>query len=319
MDALQLRHFQARGLLKDLVCSENALVLQHRALPPLMIDPQMQASAWVKAMGAAMRTSTLRNVGKHEGKLESDKETDDAIAAFLAADTRAAPQSEAEEVLQVVQLSDRRAARRVEAALTSGSVLFVEDLSADDLLHPTDSLLAPLIRRETFRSLEGEQMVTLVHDRPERTAGGANRSPVAVAWHPDFELLMATKLTAPLIRADLACRVAVLNFTVTEAGLQDRFLAMLVTNERPDLAASTRALELANLRARSELRTLQGRILLQLQASSAEVLEDDSLVESMGKNRETAALLGTKLYEEVGLPLWHALAWRCFSSGARMR
>ena len=55
--------------------------------------------------------------------------------------------------------------------------------------------------------------------------------------HPDFTLFMHTKLSNPHYPPEIQAECTLINFTVTEAGLEDQLLSLVVKMERPDLAA----------------------------------------------------------------------------------
>jgi dynein heavy chain len=52
-----------------------------------------------------------------------------------------------------------------------------------------------------------------------------------------FNLFMHTKLSNPHYPPEIQAECALINFTVTEAGLEDQLLSLVVKKERPDLAA----------------------------------------------------------------------------------
>jgi dynein heavy chain len=54
---------------------------------------------------------------------------------------------------------------------------------------------------------------------------------------PDFMLFLHTKLQNPHYPPEIQAECTLINFTVTEAGLEDQLLSIVVQKERPDLAA----------------------------------------------------------------------------------
>ncbi len=56
-------------------------------------------------------------------------------------------------------------------------------------------------------------------------------------FHKDFRLYLHTKLSNPHFPPEVQAETALINFTVTEAGLEDQLLSMVVQKERPDLAS----------------------------------------------------------------------------------
>jgi len=54
--------------------------------------------------------------------------------------------------------------------------------------------------------------------------------------HPNFKLFLQTKLSNPHYPPEVQAEVTLVNFTVTEDGLGDQLLYLIVKRERPDLA-----------------------------------------------------------------------------------
>lgn len=57
-----------------------------------------------------------------------------------------------------------------------------------------------------------------------------------VVLSKDFRLFLQTKLSNPHYPPEIQAETAMINFTVTEVGLADQLLALVVERERPDLA-----------------------------------------------------------------------------------
>ena len=53
---------------------------------------------------------------------------------------------------------------------------------------------------------------------------------------PSFNLYLHTKLQSPHYPPEIQAECTLINFTVTETGLEDQLLALVVRKERPDLA-----------------------------------------------------------------------------------
>lgn len=54
-------------------------------------------------------------------------------------------------------------------------------------------------------------------------------------FHPDFRLILHTKLANPHYKPEIQAQTTLINFTVTRDGLEDQLLAQVVNQERPDL------------------------------------------------------------------------------------
>lgn len=56
-----------------------------------------------------------------------------------------------------------------------------------------------------------------------------------VEYHPKFRMIIQTKLANPHYKPEIQAQATLINFTVTQDGLEDQLLAEVVAKERPDL------------------------------------------------------------------------------------
>lgn len=56
-----------------------------------------------------------------------------------------------------------------------------------------------------------------------------------VEYHPNFRLIMQTKLVNPHYRPEIQAQATLINFTITSDSLEEQLLAELVATEKPDL------------------------------------------------------------------------------------
>lgn len=59
-----------------------------------------------------------------------------------------------------------------------------------------------------------------------------------VEYHPDFRLILHTKLANPHYKPEMQAQTTLVDFTVTRDGLEEQLLAEVVRAERPDLEQS---------------------------------------------------------------------------------
>lgn len=71
-----------------------------------------------------------------------------------------------------------------------------------------------------------------------------------VEYDPNFRLYLQTKLSNPHYKPEIAAQTTLLNFCVTEKGLEDQLLALVVDHERPDLQEQAQQLVCLSLRIR---------------------------------------------------------------------
>lgn len=119
--------------------------------------------------------------------------------------------------LQVTRLDNKKMLQTIEICIQQGKPCLIENLqnSIDAVLHPVYS-----------RAImwKGRSAVIKMGDKELSLAQG-------------FRLLMHTKLSSPNYPPEIQAECTLINFTVTEKGLEDQLLALVVKKERPDLAA----------------------------------------------------------------------------------
>jgi dynein heavy chain len=92
----------------------------------------------------------------------------------------------------------------------------------ENLHEQIDATLNPIIARNTFK--RGK-------DRILKFSGKD------LVLHENFRLFMHTKLANPHYPPEIQAETTLINFTVTEDGLGDQLLSLVVSKERPDLAS----------------------------------------------------------------------------------
>ena len=109
-----------------------------------------------------------------------------------------------------------------------------------------------------------------------------------VDYHPDFKLIIHTKLANPHFRPELQAQATLLNFTVTRDGLEEQLLAEVVRAERPDLEKSRAELVKQENDFKIALKALEDDLLIRLSKAQGEFLADTCLVDSLEKTKATS-------------------------------
>ena len=117
-----------------------------------------------------------------------------------------------------IQLSQKNWLKKVEMAVSNGNVLMIEAIGQD-----IDAILDPLLSRQFVK--KGKSFTVRL---------GAED----VELSPSFKLYLQTKLINPHYKPETAAQCTIINFIVTESGLEDQLLAMVVKFEKPDLEQS---------------------------------------------------------------------------------
>jgi len=114
-----------------------------------------------------------------------------------------------------IQLSQRGWLKKVEMAVSNGNVLMIEAIGQE-----IDAILDPLLSRQFVK--KGKNFTVRLGSED-------------VELSSTFKLYLQTKLINPHYKPETAAQCTIINFIVTESGLEDQLLAMVVRVEKPDL------------------------------------------------------------------------------------
>ncbi|KAL0241591.1 hypothetical protein GEMRC1_006826 [Eukaryota sp. GEM-RC1] len=152
------------GLPTDTVSVENASIVSNCERWPLIIDPQLQGTSWLK---------------NHLG-----------------------------ERLKIVRLNQSKYLDKIEQAIAEGDPVLIENIGED-----LDAVLDPIIQRNIIK--KGRISFIKIGDKE-------------IEYDPKFRLFIQTKLSNPHYRAELQAQTTLVNFIVTEDGLEEQLLAEVV-------------------------------------------------------------------------------------------
>lgn len=113
--------------------------------------------------------------------------------------------------------------------------------------------------------------------------------------HNNFKLFMHTKLSNPHYPPEIQAECALINFTVTEAGLEDQLLALVVKKERPDLAQQKEELIQQQNEFLIKLKQLENDLLFRLATSEGDILENIELIENLEYSKKISMEIKEKV------------------------
>ncbi|XP_071071224.1 dynein axonemal heavy chain 11 [Dasypus novemcinctus] len=177
--------------------------------------------------------------------------------------------------LKVTHLGQKGFLNAIETALAFGDVILIENL--DEMIDP---VLEPLLGRNTIK--KGKYI--RIGDKE-------------CEFNKNFRLILHTKLANPHYKPELQAQTTLLNFTVTEDGLEAQLLAEVVSIERPDLEKLKLVLTKHQNDFKIELKQLEDDLLLRLSAAEGSFLDDTKLVERLETTKATAAEIECKVIE----------------------
>ena len=156
---------------------------------------------------------------------------------------------------------------QLQTAITTGTTCLLQDV--DEQLDPSlDSLLLKQLYKKQgsgakVLKLRGEEL----------------------AYHDSFRLYLTTKLKNPHYLPEVAVKVTLLNFMITNDGLRDQLLGTVVKRERPELEVERHRLVLAGASNAARLKELEEKILAVMSSSKADILNDEHAVDVLSASK----------------------------------
>ena len=169
-----------------------------------------------------------------------------------------------------IQLSQKNWMKKVEMAVGNGNVLMIDSIGQD-----IDAVLDPLLSRQFVK--KGKSLfVTLGSEEVEVM--------------PGFKLFLQTKLINPHYKPETAAQCTIINFIVTESGLEDQLLALVVKSEKPELESTKEQLTEQQNQFMIQLYELEANLLNKLtDADPDTILENIELIDSLEQTKRTSS------------------------------
>jgi dynein heavy chain, axonemal len=179
------------------------------------------------------------------------------------------------ESLKVIRLGQPNYLANIYDAIAKGHILLIENIE-----ETVEAVLDPLMGRNTIK--KGKAIK--IGDRE-------------IEYHPNFRLLLHTKLGNPHYKPEIQAQTTLINFTVTRDGLEDQILADIVAKERPDLEKLKSVLTRDSNEYKISLKKLEDSLLARLSAAEGNFLGDVELVENLENTKSTAIGIEEKVRE----------------------
>jgi len=177
--------------------------------------------------------------------------------------------------LQVTRLSNPKMPKTIEMSVENGNPVLIENME-----NSIDAVIQPVYSRAIIK--KGKTKYIKMGDKE-------------LTLNPKFNLFLHTKLSNPHYPPEIQAECTLINFTVTESGLEDQLLALVVKKERPDLAAQKEELIQQQNGFKIKLKELETGLLFKLANAKGDILEDIALIESL----EDSKKLSTEIQEKV--------------------
>lgn len=105
-----------------------------------------------------------------------------------------------------------------------------------------------------------------------------------VAWNPSFRLFMTTKLPRPHYQPEVSTKVTLINFMITQGGLQDQLLQKVMMSERKEIEERKQSMTIEAASNKASLKETEDRI-LSLLSGSDNLLEDEAAIQELDRSK----------------------------------
>jgi dynein heavy chain len=248
----EIAKWKNEGLPEDQMSLQNATVLTSCSRWPLIIDPQLQGSIWLKGHFMALQDEMEQEQDEEKrfGEYEDDEE------------------GSRDEFVRM-SFNTKNWLIKLQMAMQYGKKVMIEGVSED-----IDSTIEPLLARAFIR--KGKKVSI--------EFGGQT-----VDFDEQFRLYLQCKLQNPHFRPELAAQCTIINFIVTEKGLEDQLLAMVVNVEREELEIKREELVRQQNDFEVQLSNLEKKLLESLsKADSATIIDNKELITNLENTKKTA-------------------------------
>jgi dynein heavy chain len=179
--------------------------------------------------------------------------------------------------LQIIKLTEKDFLRTLENGIRYGAPVLLENIGQE-----LDPALEPVLLKQVFK--RGGQLCLRLGDSD-------------VPYSDEFKFMITTKLANPHYMPEICIKVTVINFTVTMKGLEDQLLVDVIKNERPDLEEKKDKLVVSIASDQNQLREIEEQILSMLAAASGNILDDEDLINALGRSKTTSEAINKRLLE----------------------
>ncbi|KAL7522596.1 hypothetical protein ACHAWX_007291 [Stephanocyclus meneghinianus] len=175
----------------------------------------------------------------------------------------------------VVELSDPKLKDKLEFCMGDGKSLIIVGIE-DEI----DPMLDPVMEKEIIK--KGNRMYISVSDK-------------MMDYDPNFRLYFITRLPNPNFSPELQAKSTLIDFTVTQLGLEEQLLGKVISKEQKALEEQlTQVLEEVNANTKS-LMVLDASLLERLTSNTGDLLDDEELVGVLANTKAKAAEVNAKL------------------------
>lgn len=118
-----------------------------------------------------------------------------------------------------------------------------------------------------------------------------------IEYSKDFHLYLSTRNTSIKLTSNTQALVSLINYSVTESGLESKLLSLLINQEKPELERKKTELLHNEEKLKISLVKLEEELLEELGNCSGNILENNTLLDNLTKVKVEAATIEKSLVQ----------------------
>ena len=177
--------------------------------------------------------------------------------------------------LHVTTFNDPDFAKKLEIAIMMGQAFLFENVDEE-----LDPLIDPILEKNI--QVKGGQKSIILADKE-------------VPWDDGFRLYLCTKLSNPNYAPEVFGRTMIINYSVTETGLEEQLLNEVVSFEESELEEQRHQLIKEMSSNKTMLKKLEDTLLHLLNTSTGNILDNDELIGTLEDTKTQAADIQVQL------------------------
>ncbi|EFC49517.1 axonemal dynein heavy chain beta [Naegleria gruberi] len=180
--------------------------------------------------------------------------------------------------LIILRLEQPDIIEKMERAIQKGQTVLIENIK-----ETIDAVLSPVIGRNIIQS-GSSKLIKL----------GNNE----IDYHENFKLILHTKLNNPHYNPEIQAETTLINFSVTEEGLEEQLLALVVQKERSDLEEKKSELNTKKNEFKIKLKELEDNLLENLKYKG-DLLGNVELITGLENTKKTSEEIKIQVLESI--------------------
>jgi dynein heavy chain, axonemal len=178
-------------------------------------------------------------------------------------------------VWQNTTLNDSKLREKLELCMGDGMSLVIVQVEED-----IDPMLDPVLEKQFV--VKGKKLQVIVSDK-------------ALDYDPKFRMYFITRLPNPNFSPELQAKTTVVDFTVTQQGLEEQLLGKVIGKEQKALEEQLNQVLAEVNENRKSLMLLDASLLERLTSNTGNLLEDEELIGVLANTKAKAAEVNQKL------------------------